>query len=284
MTRCSTTAAFAAALLMPAHLAAQQPAPFTELAPGALLFATAAGNVVAVVTAEGAFLVGPLSVASTGPIQAEISRRTRSAVRYVVAVPRLIAQGEGDGGWGRLGAMVATHEDAWSRLADPARLASSGAAAPVAAFSEVLKFDLGGHGIHIVHQHAGFSDADFLVHFETDGLVYLGESLPGDGYPMIDAEQHGTLEGLIQTLGPWTRNGARFVPARGPVLAAADIMAFRDMLLTVSDRVRALAQQGQSADQVVAAHPSAEFDARFGHGRVGAETFVREVFRAVSVR
>lgn len=281
--RSSLAAAVVAALLLPTHLRAQQPAPFTELSPGALLFATAAGNVVAVVTPEGAFVVGPLSLASTAGIQAALSPRTPSPVRYVIAAPRGLAQGEGDGGWGHLGALVATHEDAWGRLGDPARL-PAGTAAPVAAFSEVLKFDLGGHAIHIVHQKAGYSDADVLVHFENDELVYLGESLPGDGYPVIDAEQHGTLDGLIQTLSPWTRNGPRFVPARGPILRSSDVMALRDMLVTMQGRVRAMVQSGQTADQVVAAHPSAEFDARFGHGRVTPDAFVREVYRAVSAR
>ncbi len=282
--RSTMVAVFGAALLMPGHLRAQQPAPFTEPAPGTLVFATAAGNVVATVTPEGAFIVGPLSVASTGSIQAAISARTTSPARYVIATARVIGEGEGDGGWGRLGALVATHENAWRRLGNPARLAATGTRAPQAAFSEVLKFDLAGKDIHAVHQRPGFSDADVLVHFESDNLVYLGESLPGDGYPMLDAEQHGTLDGLIETLGPWTRNGQRFVPARGPLLAADDVMALRDMLVTMRGRVRALAQAGQSADQVVAAHPSAEFDARFGRGRVGADAFVRSVYRAVSAR
>jgi hypothetical protein len=203
MTRRSTlAAALAAALLVTGQLLAQQPEPFTEPAPGTLLFATAAGNVVATVTAEGAFIVGPLSVSSTGAIQAAISARTTSPARYVIATARVIGEGEGDGGWGRLGALVATHENAWRRLGNPDRLAATGTRAPLAAFSEVLKFDLAGHDIHAVHQRAGFSDADVLVHFESDNLVYLGESLPGDGYPMLDAEQRGTLDGLIETLNP----------------------------------------------------------------------------------
>jgi hypothetical protein len=268
---------------MPVSLRAQQPAPFTEPSPGTLLFTTAAGNVVATITSEGAFIVGPLSAASTAAIQAEISARTTSPARYVIATARGDAEAEGDGGWGRLGALVVTHENAWGRLGDPVRL-GAGIAEPKAAFSEVLKFELDGHDIHAVHQHPGYSDADILVHFETDNLVYLGESLPGDGYPLIDAAQHGTLQGLIETLSPWTRNGQRFVPARGPLLAAADIMALRDMLVAMQQRIRTLAQAGQTADQVVAAHPSAEFDARFGHGRVSPDAFVREVYRAVSAR
>ena len=34
-----------------------------------------------------------------------------------------------------------------------------------------------------------------------------------------------------------------------------------------------------SASQVIAEHPTAEFDAKWGHGRVPAEAFVQEVYR-----
>jgi len=284
MRRTSFAALLAACLIIPSCLHAQQPAPFTEPSPGTMLFATAAGNVVATVTSDGVFIVGPLSAASTGPIQAAVSSRSTSPQRYVIATARAAADAEGDGGWGRLGALVVTHENAWGRLSNSDRLGATGTEAPKGAFSEVLKFALSGHDMHAVHQHPGYSDADILVHFEEDNLVYLGESLPGDGYPLIDAEQHGTLDGLIETLNPWTRNGQRFVAARGPLLRADDVMAMRDMLVTMRGRIRTMVQAGQTADQVVAAHPSAEFDARFGGGRVSPEVFVREVFRAVSTR
>jgi hypothetical protein len=60
------------------------------------------------------------------------------------------------------------------------------------------------------------------------------------------------------------------------------VRAFRDMLVVMRDRIRALAQAGRTADQVVAARPSAEFDARWGSGRVSPEAFVRSVYRAAA--
>ncbi len=256
----------------------------TQLTPEVLLFDTPSGNVVVAFGAEGAFTVGPLSVASTQTIQAALAGRTSSATRYVVVGAEDATRSEGDGGWQRLGAFVAVHENASGRLRGEARrIQAIGADLPRVAYSEVIKFALNGRAYHAVHQKAGYSDADVLVHLEADGVVYLGESFPGDGYPIIDSAQGGTLDGLIQTLDPWAGGGGgdRFVGARGPAVSRAEVRALRDMLVTMRDRVRALARAGQTADQVVAAHPSREFDARWGHGRVTPEVFVREIYRAV---
>lgn len=38
---------------------------------------------------------------------------------------------------------------------------------------------------------------------------------------------------------------------------------------------------GKSEDQIVAAHPTSDFDARYGHGRVSPAAFVRELFTAL---
>lgn len=261
-------------------IAAAQDVQTTNVAGNVVLFSTPAGNVAAAIASDGAFIIGPLSVASTPAIQAEILRRTQSAVRYVVAGPRDPAQAEGDGGWGRLGALVFTQEAGFGRMGDSSRLLG-GALPPKAAFSQFLRIVLAGEDAHVVHQQPGYTDSDVLVHFENSSVVYLGESLAGDGYPLIDTAHGGTLEGLLQTINPWTRGRNRIIPARGPVLATADVAAFRDMLVTMRDRVRALRQAGRTVDQVVAANPSREFDARWGSGRVSPEAFVRVVYSAV---
>lgn len=272
---------FALALaLVPSLLAAQAPVQATNVAGSVVLFSTPAGNVAAAIASDGAFIIGPLSVASTPAIQAEIARRTQSPVRYVVAGPRDPARAEGDGGWGRLGALVFAQEAGFGRLGDSSSL-TGGALPPKAAFSQFLRIVLAGEDVHAVHQQPGYTDGDVLVHFENSSVVYLGESLAGDGYPMIDSAHGGTLEGLLRTINPWTRGRNRIIPARGPALAPSDVAAFRDMVVAVRDRVHALRGQGQTVDQVVAARPTAEYDARWGQGRVTPEAFVRSVYAAV---
>jgi len=210
----------------------------------------------------------------------------------VVIAPRDLAHSEGDAGWGRRGAFVAMHENALQRIGGNVmgtppplsrRFTELKVDRPRIAFSEVLAFDINGESIHIVHQKPGYSNADAIVHFHVANLIYLGEVFPGDGYPAIDPAQGGTLEGLVNTLDGWTDSAFRIVPARGEVTNGASVKAFRDMIVAVRDRMKPLIAAGRTEGQILAEHPTAEFDARWGHGRVQPDQFVREIYTAIKI-
>jgi cyclase len=262
----------------------------TEITPALLVFSTTAGNVVASVGPDGAFLVGTPPAASTPRISSILASRTKSPVRYVVIAPQDLAHSEGDAGWGRHGAFVAMQENALRRLDGDTmgvppplspRFVKLGVDRPRVAFSEVLAFDLNGESIHVVHQKPGYSDADAIVHFHVAKTIYLGEAFPGDGYPAIDAAQGATLDGLVKTLEGWTDSSFHIVPARGKVTDGTAVKALRDMIVTVRDRIRRRIEAGRTESEVVAEHPTSDFDAEFGHGRVGSEEFVHEVYGAL---
>lgn len=270
---------------------AKQAVTVHELGPNIMVFSTATGNVVASVGKDGVLLVGTPSVASTSQISHVLAARTRSPVRYVVIAPTDPSHSEGDAGWGRRGAFVAMQENALGRLGGhvmgatrplPSRFIQLGVDRPRISFSDVLSFDINGEAIHVVHQPAAYSDADSIVHFHVANLVYLGEVFPGDGYPEIDVAQKGNLEGLIKILSSWTDSSLRVVPARGNVTDGAAVKAFLDMVTTVRDRVRHLIDAGQTEQQVLAAQPTKDFDAQWGHGRIPPRTFIHEIYLSLA--
>jgi hypothetical protein len=269
---------------------AQETVGITEVTPNVLVFATRTGNVVASVGPDGALLIGTPSADSTERISGELAKRTKSPVRYVVIAPQDPAQSEGDAGWGRRGAFVAMQEKALEQIGghvmgvSPAlseRLVKLGVDRPRISFSEVMSFDLNGEAVHIVKQRPGYSDADALVHFHVARLVYWGEVFPGDGYPTIDVTQGGSLDGLVKMLDGWTDAGFHVVPARGEVTNGTGLKAFCDMIVAVRGRVQHSINAGRTEDEVIAEHPTAEFDAKYGHGSVQPDAFVREVYRAL---
>jgi cyclase len=274
-------------------ISAQETVAVTEITPELLVFATTAGNVVASVGPDGALLVGTPAAASTPSISSILTSRTKSTVRYIVIAPQDLSHCEGDAGWGRRGAFVAMQENALQRIGGNAmgtpspvsrRFIELGADRPRIAFSEVLAFDLNGESIHVVHQKPGYSNADAIVHFHVARLIYLGEVFPGDGYPVIDPAQGGTLDGLVDTLDGWTDSAFRIVPARGKATDGASVKEFRDMIVTVRDRVKQMVDAGRTENQVLAAHPTSDFDVRWGQGRVPPDLFVHEIYRALKNR
>ena len=269
---------------------AQEPVGFTEVTPNVLVFSTRAGNVVASVGPDGALLIGTPSADSTERIDSELAKRTKSPARYVLIAPEDPARSEGDAGWGRRGALVAMQEKALERIGGhvmgaPKPLSEGfvtmGVDRPRVSFSEVMSFDLNGEAVHIVKQKPGYSDADTLVHFHVAKLVYWGEVFPGDGYPEIDFDHGGTLDGLLKMLNGWTDPGFHVVPARGEVTNGAGLKAFCDMIVAVRDRVMQSIDAGLTENQVIGEHPTAEFDAKWGHARVPPDAFVQEIYRAL---
>jgi hypothetical protein len=254
-----------------------------EAAPGVLVFTTPAGNSIASVGPDGAVIVGVQTPAATPAIEAEIAHRTRSSRRYVVLSPGDSTVVAGDAGWGALGAVVVAHEwnrpklEEWSRLPGAPPMAL-----PPVTYSEVLAFDLNGESIHVVHMPPGYSNDDAIVHFHHSGVIHLGGAFTTDGYPAIDLSQNGSIDGMVEVVGRFIDSPAdnRFIPSRGPLASTAQLREYHGMLTRVRDRVRALEKAGKTEDAVVAAAPTAAFDARWGKGPVSPEAFVRMVYRS----
>jgi hypothetical protein len=243
----------------------------TEVGASVVVFGTRAGNVVASVGPDGALLAGTPAAAGTAEIAKLLDARTKSTARYVFVEPEDPATSEGDAGWGKRGAFVTMQELALQLLGGnvmgaapplPERLVKLGVDRPRVAFSHVLAFDLNGEAIHIVHQPAGQDQANCIVHFHVANLIYLGEMFPGDGYPRIDVVQGGRVDGLIQILSGWTGKDLKVALARGKVTTGEDVEALVKVMTAVRGSVAKMVQAGKSADEIVAAKPAAEFDAK----------------------
>src|SRR5207248_11159284 len=76
----------------------------------------------------------------------------------------------------------------------------------------------------------------------------------------------------------------KVLPARGAVSNGQALKEFHDMIVAVRDRVQKAIQAGRTEDQVIAAHPSAAFDAKWGNGRVKPDDFVHEIYAALKAQ
>jgi hypothetical protein len=101
-------------------------------------------------------------------------------------------------------------------------------------------------------------------------------------YPFIDADSGGSVEGVIAACDQVLKvvsDRTRIIPGHGPLSNSAELKAYRDMLATVSGRVKALVQQGRTLEQIVAAGVSAEFDEKWGKGFIKTPRFAEMLAR-----
>jgi hypothetical protein len=74
----------------------------------------------------------------------------------------------------------------------------------------------------------------------------------------------------------------RVIPGHGPVAGKSDMRAVREMWLTIHQRLEQHAKAGRSADEVVTAAPTKEFDAKLGVSDPSG--FVRQAYGGVLAR
>jgi hypothetical protein len=96
----------------------------------------------------------------------------------------------------------------------------------------------------------------------------LGDVYNNAGYPFIDADNGGSLSGVIEFCSKVLAEideTYTVVPGHGPVADAAALREYVDMLTMIRDRMSALIGSGATLQQVVAARPTAEWDERKGN-------------------
>ena len=269
---------------------------WAEIAPGFYVVSDAAANMVVMIGEQATFVAGLQSPSLVAGTRRLLDAIQAPPVRYALALDGDSAEAYGDGGWGAAGAVTLAHEMLNYRM--QRRLRTSGSAAfhptldaalPVMGFSEVVQIQLSDEEVHIVHRRRGFSDSDVVLHFEKAGITHLGRSFTMDGYPDIDISQPGGLDGMIRTVeffldtfGEEPERIEPIIPARGPVATTEDLRAFREMLVTIRERVEALRAAGKTVEDVVGARPTADFDTRWGNGPVTPDRFVELVYRALA--
>ena len=71
------------------------------------------------------------------------------------------------------------------------------------------------------------------------------------------------------------------VPGHGPLGDLKALTTYRDMLVTVRDRIAKLKKSGQTLQQVVAAAPTKDLDATWGKGFMQPADFLAIVYNTL---
>ncbi len=71
------------------------------------------------------------------------------------------------------------------------------------------------------------------------------------------------------------------VPGHGPVGDRAQLIEFRNMLVGIRENVSRLKKQGKSLDEVIAAKPTAAYDAKWGGFVIDPVLFTRLVYQGL---
>jgi cyclase len=140
-------------------------------------------------------------------------------------------------------------------------------ALPVATFKDEMQLVFNGETIDLMHFGPAHTTGDAAVIFRNHNAVHLGDVFNNAGYPFIDTDNGGDLDGTIafcEAVLEELRPGAIVIPGHGAVAKYDDLVAYIAMLKGVRAKLTELIRSGATLEQVIAAKPTAEWDARYG--------------------
>ena len=253
------------------------------------------GNIGLSVGKDDAFIVDDQYAPMTPKIRAAIMTVTTKPVRFVVNTHWHDDHTGGNEAMAGSGAIIFAHENVRRRMSSEQFLAvfnarvpaSPAAALPMITFSDTISFYVNEDSVRTFHVRNAHTDGDAVIFFRKANVVHMGDTFFNGMYPFIDVSTGGSLAGTIAAASQVlmaTNSSTRFIPGHGPLATRADLVRYRDMLVTVRQRLSRLVARGRTLAQVSSAKPLADLDAEWGKGFMKPEMFLGIAYESVRGR
>lgn len=197
-------------------------------------------------------------------------------------------------------AAILAHDNVTQRMSEPAEKTPPYpvAAWPTEGYTGRQRSYYINDGIQFIYQPAAYSDGDSIVTFRRADVVVTGEIFDMTRFPLIDLDKGGSIQGVIDALNRlvdwvippvplvWLEGRTFIVPARGRIADHADLVEYRDMVMTVRDVIEDLMKKGQTLEQIKKADPTLPYRGRYGAdtGPWTTDMFVEAVYRSLTAK
>jgi glyoxylase-like metal-dependent hydrolase (beta-lactamase superfamily II) len=120
-------------------------------------------------------------------------------------------------------------------------------------------------------------------------VLATGDLFTPGHFPIIDTENGGSIQGVIQALNhilelsASAKDGTQIVPGHGPLSDAAALLEYRDMLIILRDRIQSAINKGHAWMEVRNEGLTRDYDSRYGAatGPWATDKFMEAVFNSL---
>jgi cyclase len=265
-----------------------------KVAEGLYVLFGVGGNIAVSIGKDGVLIVDDQLPQVIDKIEAAIAKVGGEGVDYAVNTHWHFDHAEGNNVLGPNGTTIIAHSNARAGMAKgglvnmvvaqynqqpyPAK------ALPVITYDEGMQIHFNDNQIDLKNFSPAHTSGDTVVIFKEQNAVHLGDVFNNAGYPFIDVDSGGSIDGMIQfceeTLQLTTMDTI-VIPGHGPVTDVATLRRYVSMLQSVRTRVTDLIDAGKTMEQVIEAKPTADFDEVYGP-ESSSLGFINRVYTSLS--
>jgi glyoxylase-like metal-dependent hydrolase (beta-lactamase superfamily II) len=254
----------------------------TKLADNLYTLEGSGGTIAALVGPDGVFLVDSQFAQLTDKIVGAVKQITDRPIRFLVNTHQHPDHTGGNENFGKLGVTLISRDELRGRLAAATgRGAVPPAALPLLTYRGGVTLHMNGEEVRLIPVPAAHTDGDTMIYFVKADVLMTGDFYRSAGYPNIDRNNGGSLKGMIDGFNAVIELATprtRIVPGHGAVVDEKAVAEHRDLAMALRDRVAGLIKKGQTQEQILAAKPTADYDARVPAAGTTGERFVGQLY------
>jgi glyoxylase-like metal-dependent hydrolase (beta-lactamase superfamily II) len=250
------------------------------------------GNITVLSSDDGKLMVDCGIVLSRTKLSAALDSISKGPPRYAINTHWHWDHTSGNEWIHQAGATIIAHENTLKHLSTTIRVSDwqytfdplPKSALPTLIVSGELGLRFGDETVLVKSYPSAHTDGDLYVYFTKADILATGDTYWNGLYPFIDKVGGGGINGMIEAANEnlaIATDRTIVVPGHGPVSDSAGLIEYRDMLVHIRDNVAALKRQGKSLDQIIAAKPSAAYDAKWGGFVIDPAFFTRLVYQSL---
>jgi cyclase len=272
MRRWCLVTSLAALLFLPAFAIAQQQdfsrvqIKVTQVSGNIYMLQGAGGNIAASVGEDGIAIVDDQFAPLADKIQTALKdlKITDKPVRFVINTHYHGDHAGGNEPFANSGSTIIAQDNVRKRLQVDGAAGNGGSisipykaspkiALPMITFEHDVTVHLNGEDIRALHFPAGHTDGDSIIFFPKNNVVHMGDDFVRYGFPFIDANSGGTVQGMISAMEKATAQlpaDVKVIPGHGALSNLDDVRAYTKMLKETSAVVEKALKDHRTLDQM----------------------------------
>jgi len=265
----------------------------TDLGNNTYMLEGQGGNITVAVGSDAVLMVDGQFAPLSDKIKAAIKAISPLPIKYLVNTHFHGDHTGGNANFAKDGVTVVAHDNIRVRLAAGTVSGLTGqkvAPLPAEALPKEtyvggsIELDIGGRKAKLTHIANAHTDGDTWVYFSDANVLCTGDTANNlRRYQNIDYTNGGDVRGMVRALDTYIKasnDQTKIVVGHGKLATRADLMVFREMLVTSHDRIKKLFDEGKTEQEVLDAKPLADLDATWGNNPGHAAAHTKNVYNS----